>query len=384
MSRPILSSRDLAGAIALAAALAGVILMAAPDRCGAQTPDSSRDSVGRSTAPATHRRIQPLPAIGSAPETGLQYGATVLAVWQPAAERRTRPTSLLAFALRTAQHQTRIGVEADHWTARNQRRVAATLVWQEFPLPFFGAGDRTAEASREQFTPRGVTGSITLQQRLQGAVYVTAGLLHADQLVTTEADGALATSDVLGSRGGRTSEWTLGLLSDTRDNLFAPRAGHWVQMGYSRSTDALWSDFDYGRVRLDARAYRALRGEHVVATQVLFVGIDGRPPFDRMALVGGSDIMRGYAMGRYRDRILMATQAEYRSPLKRRVGAVLFVGAGVSSPSLSALRERIALPTYGAGLRGQIDRRQRTSVRVDYGRGRAGASGLYIGFNQAF
>ncbi len=40
--------------------------------------------------------------------------------------------------------------------------------------------------------------------------------------------------------------------------------------------------------------------------------------------------------------------------------------------------------TLGAGLRFQIDQRQRTGVRADYGRGRDGASGLYIGFNQAF
>jgi hypothetical protein len=31
-----------------------------------------------------------------------------------------------------------------------------------------------------------------------------------------------------------------------------------------------------------------------------------------------------------------------------------------------------------------LDQRQGTSVRVDYGRGRDAASGLYIGFNQAF
>ena len=40
--------------------------------------------------------------------------------------------------------------------------------------------------------------------------------------------------------------------------------------------------------------------------------------------------------------------------------------------------------TYGAGLRVQIDPAQRTAVRADYGRGRDGNSGLYIGFNQAF
>ena len=378
MERPIIASRDLPAALALALALAGIIAMAAPRPCRAQTADSGS---GRSVS---HRRIQPLPAIGSAPETGLQFGATVLAVWEPAVERRTRPTSLLAYALRTRKDQTRIGVEADHWTAGNAQRLAATLQWQEFPLAYHGTGDRSVETARELLTPRGFSGSLTVQQRLRGAIYAALGFVHADQQVQTEIGGALASGAIVGAGGGRTSEITLGLLSDTRDHLFAPHSGLWVQLGYTRSIDGLWSDFAYGRFRLDARSYHAIGGEHVLAAQVLMVGLDGRPPFDRLALVGGSDILRGYAMGRYRDQVLVASQTEYRTPLKRRLGAVLFVGAGLSSPSLTSLGDRVLLPSYGAGLRGQIDRTQRTSVRVDYGRGRDGASGLYIGFNQAF
>jgi hypothetical protein len=66
------------------------------------------------------------------------------------------------------------------------------------------------------------------------------------------------------------------------------------------------------------------------------------------------------------------------------VGAVLFGGAGLSAPTVADLGSARLLPTYGAALRVQIDPQQRTSVRADYGRGRDGASGLYIGFNQAF
>ena len=43
-----------------------------PGHAMAQSQAAS-DSVGR-------RRLQPLPALGSAPETGLQFGATMLAV----------------------------------------------------------------------------------------------------------------------------------------------------------------------------------------------------------------------------------------------------------------------------------------------------------------
>jgi hypothetical protein len=63
---------------------------------------------------------------------------------------------------------------------------------------------------------------------------------------------------------------------------------------------------------------------------------------------------------------------------------VLFGGAGVVAGRVGELRDGELLPTYGAGLRVQIDPAQRTAVRIDYGRGRKGNSGLYIGFNQAF
>ena len=353
-------------------------LLGAASTLGAQGTTAARsDSVGR-------RRIQPLPALGSAPETGLQYGVTVLAVWEPAARLRTRPASLTAAALRTAKSQTRLRIEGEHWSTGNARRLAGSLQWQQFPLPYFGIGDRTPKSAEEVYVPRGTEAMLTVQQRITGAWYATAGLRHLDQRITPDTIGVLRTKTVVGSTGGAVTELTAGLLNDTRDNLFAPRAGRLVQLSYARSDDAVWSDFTYGTMRLDARHYRALRGEHVFATQVQVTGVDGVPPFDQLALIGNSDIMRGYKRGRYRDRWTAALQGEYRTPVRRRLGAVLFAGAGMAAPSLDGFAESRVLPTYGAGLRLQIDARQRTGVRADYGRGANGASGLYIGFNQAF
>lgn len=94
--------------------------------------------------------------------------------------------------------------------------------------------------------------------------------------------------------------------------------------------------------------------------------------------------LRGYVRGRYRDRALAALQGEYRSPVRRRLGGVLFAGVGTVAPSLHRLGSGRLLPTHGVGVRLELDPQQRTSVRADYGRGIDGASGLYLGFNQAF
>ncbi|MES2522376.1 MAG: BamA/TamA family outer membrane protein [Gemmatimonadota bacterium] len=344
----------------------------------AQTVPVVRDStLGR-------HRIQVLPALGSAPETGLQYGITSFAVFERPPMARTRPATAMAYAIRTAKSQTRIGIEGEHWSTGNDRRLAGTLVWQEYPLPFYGIGDRTPETAKEIFSPRGIEATATVQQRLARSLYGLSTLRIIDQTITPDSTGALRVSGLTGVNGGRIVELTLGALDDTRDNLFAPAAGHLVQLSYGRGLDGLGSDFDYGRIRLDARAYRAMGGSGVLAGQVVAVGMDGAAPFDGIAMVGGGDIMRGYARGRYRDSWFTGAQAEYRTPMRRRVGAVLFGGAGFVAPRLGALFDGQVLPTYGAGLRVGLDATQRTAVRMDYGRGRAGNSGLYIGFNQAF
>lgn len=358
-------------AVAIATALA---LSTGSISVAAQSPDST---VGR-------RRIQPLPALGSAPETGLQFGVTVLAVVDRPARDHARPASLIATALRSTKSQTRISVEGEHWTRHNARRLNALLAWQKFPLPYYGIGDATAEGDKEIFTPKGIEAIAGIQQRVRGRWYATGGVRLVDQSITPDTMGVLRQGTLTGNDGGRLVELSVGALVDSRDNLFAPRRGTFAQLTYTRNDKALGSPFQYDRVRLDARHYRTLTGTHIVAAQLLLLGVGGDAPFDQLPLVGGGDIMRGYARGRYRDQRLAAAQVEYRSPLIHRVGIVAFAGAGTIAREWDALTDARLLPSYGGGIRVQIDQQQRTAVRVDYGLGRDRASGLYIGFNQAY
>ena len=343
------------------------------------TPDST---TGR-------RRIQPFPAVGSAPETGLQLGLTVLSVFEPAPQEHARPASLVATAIRSTKGQTRLSVEGEHWSRNNDRRLQGLLAWQKFPLPYYGIGSGAPESARELYTPTGVEASASVQQRVRGAWYAIATARLISQEITADsANGAVATdARLVGRRGGRVGEIGAGLLRDSRDFVFNPTRGTFAQFTYTVSDKATGSEFSYQRLRADARKYLTVRGTHVFALHALLIGTGGAAPFDQLALVGGGDIMRGYPRGRYRDNWLTAAQMEYRSPIRRRLGAVAFLGAGTVAPNAGGLvdfDEGSLLPTYGAGLRVQIDSRQRTAVRVDYGRGRDGASGVYIGFNQAF
>ena len=362
-------------ACAIAACAIALLAVGAPTAALSQSPSDS--TKGR-------KRIQPLPALGSSPETGLQFGATVLAVIDRPAMEHARPASLIATALRSTKAQTRIVVEGEHWTRQNARRVNALLAWQKFPLPYYGIGEVAAASNKEIFTPKGIEAIAGVQQRVRGPWYVTGGIRLVDQSITPDTTGVLRQRTLTGSDGGRLVELSVGALLDSRDNLFAPQRGTFAQFTYTRNDDDLGSPFQYDRVRIDARHYRTLTGTHVVAAQLLLLGVGGDAPFDQLALVGGGDIMRGYARGRYRDQRLAAAQVEYRSPIAYRIGLVAFAGAGTIGRAWDTLADARLLPTYGGGVRVQIDPRQRTAVRLDYGRGGDNSSGLYIGFNQAF
>lgn len=349
------------------------------------TPTLRAQSTAAPDSARGRRRIQPLPAIGSAPETGMQLGATVLAVFEPAPMRHARPASVIATAVRSTKGQTRVSVDAEYWSAGNARRLQGALVWQRYPLPFYGVGVHAPESARETYTPTGIEATFTTQQRIDGAWYAVAGVRMLDQTIRPDSTtGTLRLGTVEGSRGGRVVEYTLGLQRDSRDHVFQPTRGTFALATVAQSPQMFGSEFAYRRYRYDMRHYRSLGGAQVLAVQAQATYTTDNAPFDQLSLVGSGDILRGYARGRYRGTSVSAAQMEYRTGFRARLGAVVFGGVGALAHHDSTGSHALALPTYGAGLRVLIDPRQRTAVRVDYGRGRDGASGLYIGFNQAF
>jgi outer membrane protein assembly factor BamA len=173
-----------------------------------------------------------------------------------------------------------------------------------------------------------------------------------------------------------------GLAWDSRDNVFAAARGAYVLATAAYSGSELGSDYRFGHYVADARRYWRL-GRGVLAGQAYLEATSGRAPFDQMALLGSGSTMRGYVHGRYRDHDLAAAQVEYRMPVVGRLGAAAFAGAGTVAPTVSKLSSSTVLPTFGAGARWLLLPKQRTTVRVDYAKGKS-SSGLYVAFNEAF
>jgi hypothetical protein len=144
----------------------------------------------------------------------------------------------------------------------------------------------------------------------------------------------------------------------------------------------LGGGFAYQRALLDLRTFIPL-GNSVFGIQVYGMAVGGTPPFWRLALLGGDFIMRGYYLGRYRDNVTIASQAEYRVMILGPFGAAAFLGAGGVASRAGAFRSDQIRPSYGGGLRYMLDEKEKLTLSVDAGFG-SGTSGIYFDIREAF
>jgi outer membrane translocation and assembly module TamA len=113
--------------------------------------------------------------------------------------------------------------------------------------------------------------------------------------------------------------------------------------------------------------------------------MSGDPPFDLLPQLGGDVLLRGYFQGRFRDKDLLAFQAEYRAPVWWKLGAAAFVSAGQVAPELSGLRIDAFHPAAGFGLRFLIQEEEGVQIRADFAWGfDVESSGFYINIGEAF
>ena len=168
---------------------------------------------------------------------------------------------------------------------------------------------------------------------------------------------------------------------DTRDNEFYPRSGLLVDATASVSREAIGADVDYERYDASMNHYLPLGERGVLASRVAAQYIAAGAPFFLYPAFGQGADLRGYQMGSYRDRFLVAAQTEYRHRFTERIGAVAFGGMGSVAPDFAGWEE--TLWSVGAGFRWVIAPKNNISLRVDIARGRDETI-YYVSIGEAF
>jgi hypothetical protein len=176
---------------------------------------------------------------------------------------------------------------------------------------------------------------------------------------------------------------TVKAFHDSRDFVLNAREGRLIDFGYTHYDDSFGGDSDFKKIEFEWNEYFALNDEanDILAFQLRTETNQGEVPWDQFAMIGGSNGLRGYYEGRYRDNTMILSQLEWRHRIRKPHGVVLWGGGALIGDDYSSLRDAEVLNNFGVGYRLEV--KERVNVRFDYGVG-DGESGFYMNISEAF
>jgi len=157
---------------------------------------------------------------------------------------------------------------------------------------------------------------------------------------------------------------------DTTPNRFYPEKGSWLQFGADFFSKGIGSTFSFQTYRLTFNKYHSFDSRQVLAYNAYLCTTGGSAPFFGECIFGMENELRGYPAGRYIDRKMLATQAEYRLSLPKRLGIVGFAGLGEVGPTFGSFDYSNLLPSIGAGVRFKLSTKYHVNLRADIAQGR--------------
>lgn len=258
------------------------------------------------------------------------------------------------------------------------------LSYDSMPRRFYGIGPDSRKSDEEIYRPQDFLAYIEIIRKIVPRLrFGIRYEVERQKLLEVEPGGILDLEDIR----GKNQEYVLGLGVlldlDTRNRRYSPTSGSYYQFFAMIFDEELGSKFDFNVYNLDLRNYFSFSAEHVLATQFFIYSARGNAPFWRNAALGGRGHTRGYRKGRYLDRLLVAGQAEYRFPVYRRLGGVVFAGLADVSPTIRDIELEHMRPSIGGGIRYRPGSRSGIKGRIDVGFGGEGTR-VYLSLGEAF
>lgn len=302
------------------------------------------------------------PVVAYAPETRLEVGVWGLFLFYSRGDVTNRLSEVPVYAFYTLNNQFGLTFEHAIFSDESRRSYLGEGIIADFPLLYHGIGLDAREEDAVVVSARQLLVRERVLFRLgQSDVYLGPELgISSLGAVQFETEDGQPVDQPLPRGGDGTTNITggLGIAYDTRHNPLNVRNGAFGELAILASGAGVISEYSFYNVFADLRGYRTLdRGKSVVlAGQFLGQFGGGDLPFNELGLIGGDGMMRGYYRGRYRDRNLVAAQAEVRFlPLPlgftKRIGAAAFIATGTVYDRWADLGRARPLVTGGGGIR---------------------------------
>jgi len=362
-----------------------------PFHLSAQTDSLVTDSVE-----APKRKLFAAPVVGYSPETRIFFGAGAIYYLPPSKKYpATSPSVVKAIFVYSQNKQIESNIEGDAYFKNNLYRSNYLISFYKFPAYFFGIGNYTIYDEKEKYDFDFFNISLNAQREIKENIYGgVRTFFETSKVYNTLEGGIFETEQIPGEKGGINTGLGLWFTYDTRDRIYFPLKGIFVDVTGVMHNGALGSDYNYFEQTLEISQFNKVMDDDVLAFNFYSELLPGNPPFNRMAKLGGDSYMRGHYEGRYRDKYYLTLQSEYRITFWKYFGINIFGGIGEVADELSSFSLNGLHYSIGAGGRLFIVPEDKLSLRMDVALGSRtdeehlfgikNEIGLYITFREAF
>jgi hypothetical protein len=321
-------------------------------------------------------KVLPLPAFGYAPETSGSIGAVCLFSFNMYNDSNTRLSNAKIEFNYTLNKQIIIENVWSYFFKDEKWFTDGIIHYSIYPDFYYGIGANTPLTNKVLFSSNRFVFQGNVFKKIGDQLFAGVNLKYIDYSKLRNQDSLqyseLATNGAIG--------FGFSVLKDTRNNILTPLDGWFLKAssGYN------FSKTNYFEASLDGRYYKTWKSRFTFAGRFLNKMTAGTPAFFDYSSIGGDNIVRGYRYGRYRDKNLTTLQSEFRAHLFWRIGIAAFAGVSNLYPTIGKFDFRTIRPNAGLGLRILVDKKDNTSLRLDYAIGSNGNNGFYVSFGESF
>ncbi len=299
-------------------------------------------------------------------------------------DKEIRTSDVNLVSLYTLKNQLLVVLGSNVYFPKEKEIFRWLSSYSYYPDKFWGIGNSSPASAQEGYKIKQFYFNPQFLLKVYKKVYLGASAEYQQvKDVNYLKGGVFDIENVAGRNGGATSGLGFLITLDSRNNAYSPSKGGFVEFNTTLFNRNFYSDFNFVTYTLELKKFFEVRTNTILAFHGYSKVNDGDVPIRNLAMLGGSEMMRGFYKGRYTDKNLFASQVELRQYLFWRIGFVAFASTGQVTNRIHDWRWDRLHFSYGAGFRILVQKKEKLNLRIDYGRGEKG-DGVYVILKEAF
>lgn len=292
----------------------------------------------------------------------------------------TSPSDVSVFANVSITGFYSVGISGNNIFSNNKQRLSYNVTFASAPRDFWGIGyDNALHNEVSTYSEKRIMIDARYLHKVLPNTFV-GGLVNFDYTRGIR----FSKPEYLDGENSQYVATGIGAIVeyDSRDFIPNPFKGVYVSFretcfpkALGNCGRALW------QTTFTADAYQRVWKDCILAVDLFAEFNSDGTPWPMLARLGDNQRMRGYYLGRFTDNNMITFQVELRQRIWRRIGGVVWGGAGNVFHTFRDFQWNQTLPNYGLGLRWEL--KKRVNVRLDYGFGKETNSFL-LSINEAF